>query len=769
MSKAMDRCTTILMVIIFSLFTGVKAQSQVVDKIDWPTFMAQHDLIWEETPVQWGEAAFVGNGQVGMTIYADMKDNRLDFHMGRHDVTDHRKAPDKKTSMGVKGSDLNDYSRLDIGRMVLRPAGKILSISLRQDLWNAEVRGVINTDLGEIAFRAFTPYNRMVNVIEVTSTETKKYRALNYTWEWKAGNPMSPRLMARPDKKEIDAYELNPKPFLKKINGLDVCEQALLAGGDYATAWREEKGRGRTSTMYLAIANEVPATGVSAKMAVKTVKDAASCKMETLEKEHREWWHNYFQKSFLSIPDGRMESFFWIQMYKMAACSRADGPALDLMGPFFKETVWPSLWWNLNVQLTYWPFNASNHDDLSESFITLMDDNFDYMLRSKSGESLGDFAWAMHNYWLIYSYRGDDQALQEKWLPKAMQVAEVYETKLIRNNEGIIELSPMGSPEYRGFKAFKNTNYNLALVRWLFSTLIETSEMANRNHDEVQQWKKTLNELISYPVDENGLMIGSDQAVGMSHRHYSHLLALYPLFQLDPNSEEDGALIDKSVVHWHQIEEGKGLVGYSYTGAASLYAALGRGNDAHESLQHFLTKQIGRGGAVLLPNTFYMEGKNPVIETPLSGAASIMEFLLQSWGKKIRVFPATPDTWEEASFHQLRAEGAFLVSASRGEGKTQWVTIKSLAGKPCTLRVPEWSTATQVSKGQKFDITKIAEGEFEINLKKGDEVTLAASPTVGEMIIRPVSHKASDRNVYGVKKGQSMKRNREYNFPAYEY
>ena len=68
--------------------------------------------------------------------------------------------------------------------------------------------------------------------------------------------------------------------------------------------------------MYVAIANEIPASNVSSKVAVQTVKDATLVSLSNLEIEHRNWWHNYFQKSFISIPDGRMESFFWIQMYK---------------------------------------------------------------------------------------------------------------------------------------------------------------------------------------------------------------------------------------------------------------------------------------------------------------------------------------------------------------------------------------------------------------------------------------------------------------------
>ncbi|MHA7944802.1 glycosyl hydrolase family 95 catalytic domain-containing protein [Formosa sp. 3Alg 14/1] len=750
----------------FIIFLNViTATGQVNTAIDWPGFMAQHDLIWEEMPKQWNEGAFVGNGQVGMMVYANIDDNRLDFHIGRQDVTDHRKAPNKKTSMNVKGANLLDFSRLDIGRMVLRPVGKILDIKLRQDLWNAEIRGTIITDLGEITFRGFTPYDRMLNIVEVTSTETKNKKTVNYTWEWQPGLPLSPRIIAKPETLKED-YKFNPKPELKTVNGIHICEQSLIAGGDYATAWTNTTFKNNSSTMYIAVANEIPLRHVSAEVASKTVKDARAIDIKTIEATHRDWWHTYFQKSFISIPDGRMESFYWIQMYKMAASSRADGPALDLLGPFFKNTSWPGLWWNLNVQLTYWPFNASNHLDIAKNFITLIDANFDYMLPNKSGKSLGDFAWAMHNYWLIYSYEGNQDAIRDKWMPKAMKIAKVYETKMHRNQNGEIELTEMGSPEYNGFKAYPNTNYNLALVRWLLNTLVTTSETYGLNTEEVKRWKNELADLIAYPEDENGLMIASNQPVDVSHRHYSHLLGLYPLFQLNPNDPAVRDLVDKSVVHWHKIENSKGLVGYSYTGAASLYAALGRGNDANQMLQQFLDGDIQ--SAMLLPNTFYMEGhgRNPVIETPLSAASSTIELLLQSWGGKIRVFPATPDSFQDASFAQLRGEGGFLVSASRKAGKTEFVTIESLVGGPCVVKVPGWTTAVQISKGKAIKIDEIDHGEFRLDLKKGETITMSPE-MLKKAVIQPVSHPKSEINLYGVKEGKSYTEIYEYPVPKF--
>ena len=131
------------------------------------------------------------------------------------------------------------------------------------------------------------------------------------------------------------------------------------------------------------------------------------------------------------------------------------------------------------------------------------------------------------------------------------------------------------------------------------------------------------------------------------------------------------------------------------------------------------------------PNTFYAEA-GPVIETPLSAATSIQDLLLQDWGGALRVFPAIPSAWSEAAFDHLRADGAFLVSAVRHNGRTAWVRIESLAGQTCRLVVSDWDTGVvRASTGgaPAPRLTRTSAGEFVIDLSKGASVTLA--PEVG--------------------------------------
>jgi alpha-L-fucosidase 2 len=182
----------------------------------------------------------------------------------------------------------------------------------------------------------------------------------------------------------------------------------------------------------------------------------------------------------------------------------------------------------------------------------------------------------------------------------------------------------------------------------------------------------------------------------------------------------------------------KALRGYSYTGAASISALLGRGDDSLKYLNTLLDTKI-------LPNTMYVEA-GPVIETPLSAAASVHDMLLTSWGGKIRVFPGVPDGWSDVAFHNLRAEGAFLVSAVRDGGKTRFIRIESLAGEPCRL-VTDMSNPSASG----LSIHKLAEHDYELELAKGQAAILTpdgAAPA--NLDILPVTSGKGPDNFYGL-------------------
>ena len=107
-------------------------------------------------------------------------------------------------------------------------------------------------------------------------------------------------------------------------------------------------------------------------------------------------------------------------------------------------------------------------------------------------------------------------------------------------------------------------------------------------------------------------------------------------------------------------------------------------------------------------------------------AAAVHEMLLQSWsptpGRRdtelLRIFPAMPWRWHDASFENLRAEGGHRVSAQRENNATTWFRI--VAGRDGVVRIldnfggrtPQWSRAD----------VKTVDGRFEVAMKKGEAV-----------------------------------------------
>ncbi len=312
--------------------------------------------------------------------------------------------------------------------------------------------------------------------------------------------------------------------------------------------------------------------------------------------------------------------------------------------------------------------------------------------------------------------------LHDQLYPLLTGAINYYLHFLEEGNDGKLHLGSTFSPEY-GTAA--DCNYDLSLIRWGCSTLLWINERLGLNSPREEEWENVLENLVDYPGDDSqGYYIGTGIPLEKSQRHYSHLLMIYPLYQVNIDQPGSRNIIEKNLMHWHSMPEG--LRGYSFTGASSMYSALGDGNSA--------LKMLNGLKPYLLPNTMYAE-RGPVIETPLSAAQSIHDMLIQSWGEIIRVFPAVPTHWEDVVFHDLRTEGAFSVSAKRVRGKTQWVRVNSLSGESFRIRPgiegPVWISDQKLCK-------KIEPGLYELKLPGNAELVFRLYGTEEPMIVLPI-------------------------------
>ena len=702
--------------------------------IDWPTFLARQDLVWDRLPTRWGESAFIGNGRIGATI--DVQNGALGWTINRTDF-------------------VHDQSRFPMGRLVLK-TGVVKSGAERLVLWDAEAKGTLDTERGAIHWRSFVSTSPSAIVIVAEGGGD----AVDVDWIPEEARP--PRKIAR--KEELAPEDLHPAADVTRTANGFLSVQRFIGGDAHAeSVVRTKVGNG--VVFYVAVGQGKTDSAAVAE-ATSTTAAAARRGLSSLVSAHRQWWHAFYSASFVSFPDPRLEAYYWIQIYKLGSAMRAEGPILDLNGPWFRSTPWPMIWWNLNIQLTYSPLFRANRLDLAESLFRNLDrntqaliDNVPERLRgeaaaigrsagpdlvrpvdlataeSDAAHEMGNLPWTMFYYWEHYRYQMDDRLLRGRVYPLLRRAIGNYLAYIERGEDGKWHLPKTHSPE---LATIPDANYDLSLLRWGLQTLIASAERLRLDEPRLARWRDILTNLTPFPVDSNGLMVGRDRPWKESHRHYSHLLAIYPLGLITPDSATGRALIERSLRTWERQPEL--FRGYSFTGGASMHAMLGQGDTALDRLNRYLDAP-----RYMEPNTFYAES-GPVIETPLSAATSIEELFLQDWGGVLRVFPATPTVWRDASFEHLRANGAFLVSGVRRNGRTAWVKIESLAGEPCIVTVSDWpSMALRAHSGAAPRVTKTANG-FSIMLTKGAWVVVAADSTTPLPALTPVTRPAGSRN-----------------------
>ena len=757
---------------LFIMFSGLSCQtdSARMEKIvNWPDFMRRQDPVWEQLPEKWFDAPFMGNGQLG-TLIRKIGENQVRWDLGQSLVHDHRE-PDDYT---VRSPEILNRGRLPIGYFVLETEGRITGGTIRLDLWNAEATGIIATEKGKIDWRTLVHAEEMVFLVELAPSAGEKDIGFHFVPE-KAESCRLTYNRSRLPQEFLDKYTPNPDPRIRKLdNGIHACEQTLFAGGMTTTAWKEEIA-GRKRTILVTCQHSFPEADATQK-AEMTLREAAEADRTTWIEKHRIWWHEYYPRSFVSMSDPIWESFYWVQMYKLACATRADRALIDNQGPWLQPTPWNGTWWNLNVQLSYSPVSCANRLELGRSLVRHLRQNFQNLvnnvdkqyrhdsaglsrntsmldLKGKAGKpggwahpnndigcEVGNLAWICHTLYTLYRSGQDESLLKDLLYPALKRAVNYYRHFLIEGRDGRWHLPLTHSPEYGNTV---DCNYDLSLIRWGCRTLIELAGELRTDEDMIPVWKHIDKKLVDYPRNENGFMVGADVGYDRSHRHWSHLLMIYPLRLVTPeNGEEE--IIRRSLDRWHSFPDA--LAGYSFTSGASMKALLGDGEGALDYLNGLLP--------FLGASTMYYEGGEaalPVMETPLHAAAVIQDMLLQSWGNRIRVFPALPKRWEDVCFHDLRAEGAFLVSAVRLKGKTAWVRIKSLAGKQCLLQT-DCDNPVAYRNGERFTLQRREHGLYEFPLDKGEEVILKAAGFSGPLEIGSAKSEGSRDNVFGIKK-----------------
>ena len=747
----------------------VKAQGpqQLKDQIDWQTMLAEHDMVWKRFPKAWDEGPFLGNGEQG-TLLRQLDPKTLRWDVGCSAAHDHR--PFEKDDLAEKHVEVLNRGRLFIGHLTLVTPTDLATCDARLSLWDAEATGTFASENrgGTLAWKTLVHATQPVMYFEFTADGDLADSDFVYVPE-QALNPRVERgkkLPANKGQKKVRT-PANPATEVKTIEGVETAVQNLTAGGQTAVAWFKKR-TGKTTQLWLSVQHSYPESD-AVDLAITAVKTASRVDRSTWIQGHRDWWHDYYAASFVSTGDPFWDSFYWIQQYKLACATRDRGWVIDNQGPWLQPTGWNAVWWNLNVQLSHTGVYQANRRGMGSALSYRLDINRDNLARNVAlpfrsdsyaigrtssgwdflghagqpggrppmdgnvGRETANLLWALFNVDTEYRYWVDTQLRDDVLYPLLVRAVNYYRHFLVKEKDGLYHLPQTYSPEYR--KA-SDCTYDLDFLRWGVGRLIELADekkLTDRDEPLLKVWRDLDANLVPVHAGPNGRMIGRGVPLSGGHRHWSHLMAVYPLRTLTPETEADRELIQKSVDHWHSF--GRGIAGYAFTSASCMESMLGDGDQALAYLQQLKS--------YLKPNTFYSEIGLPVMETPLHGATAIQEMMLQSWGGRLRVFPAVPKEWPDVQFARFRGEGGYLVSGNYVDGAAEWVLVQAAQTESAGVTEvdPQMGDADwSASKGTM--VKKTAAGVYQIKTQPGDTVLFWPKGTaVPEPVLQPVTRR----------------------------
>lgn len=168
------------------------------------------------------------------------------------------------------------------------------------------------------------------------------------------------------------------------------------------------------------------------------------------------------------------------------------------------------------------------------------------------------------------------------------------------------------------------------------------------------------------------------------HRHMSHLMALFPMDQITPESEYFTPAVNSLKLR------GDAATGWSMGWKTNLWARAQDGDHAHiiikNALRHSTSYSTDQGAGGIYYNLF--DSHAPFqIDGNFGVCSGIAEMLMQSAHGYINVLPALPTVWNaKGTVTGMKAIGNFTVDFNWTAGKCQAITITSHAGAPLKVR-----------------------------------------------------------------------------------
>ena len=699
--------------------------------------LERYDVLYNESIKSWDEALPLGNGKLGCLLYGD---GPFLIAVDRVDLWDTRPAPATqekgfhfknlvRLAKSERHEDWEEYRRLfdsvydDTPYPTKLTAGRIeLDFGVKTDATHSHLN--LRTAIAEVSItgdkkakiEAFMSATAFVGVARIRGGYTINLHIPEYISGDENANQVKGHEISDMTRKGCLHY-----PRAKVVNDGEFIyyRQATETEFSYGVVVLQKKYKQFTELYFTVATNGIGEDFVST--AKEELLHAAHTGYDALKREHIAWWENYWAKSKISIEDELLEKTYYRSYYLFASCSRKGFYPMPLQGVWTADNDSLPPWkgdyhHDTNTQLSYQSFLKGNRLDEGSVFVEyLWGLKKEFQCFAKDfygvdgllipgvstifGKPMGGWAhyalsptmsvWTAQSFDEYWLYTGDKAFLETRAYPFLKDVGDAL-AALLEEKNGKLYLPLTSSPEI--FDATKdaylepNSNFDLALLRYLYKTLVGYCEILRKDGNRYAEILKKLDEIA---IIDGSVALDKKRKLHESHRHFSHLMCMYPLHLINYDTPENKSIYMNTIYDIERLGTGM-WAGFSFAMCAQIYAMARMGNAAYEKLRQFADGFVAENG-FHLNGDFKNHGYSVLhyrpftLESSFGFCDALQEMLLQEHQGYIDVFPAIPDAWKKASFSRLRSYQGVLVSAEREKGTLSTVILES--EKPVTVKV----------------------------------------------------------------------------------
>ena len=405
--------------------------------------------------------------------------------------------------------------------------------------------------------------------------------------------------------------------------------------------------------------------------------------------------------------------YFAYARYLMISSSRPGTQPANLQGVWCEsiDPPWGSKYTiNINTEMNYWIADPANLGECAEPLLRMVRElaasgaktaramygargwvahhNTDLWRASSpiDGAAWGLWplggAWLCNALWDRWDY-GRDRAWLAAIYPLMRGAAEFFVDTLQEAPEGLVT-SPSISPENRhpfGASVCAGPAMDRQILRDLFARTADAAETLGRDTDFAGELRAVRSRLAPDRIGKAGqlqewLEDWDEAAPEQDHRHVSHLYALYPGQQIDPDRTPE--LAAAAAVSLNR--RGDQSTGWATAWRIALWARLRDGERAHSILRGLLAP------ARTYPNMF--DAHPPFqIDGNFGGAAGIAEMLLQSERGALHLLPALPRAWPQGRARGLVARGGVVADLAWAGGELTEAVLRAMETHDCSVRL----------------------------------------------------------------------------------